>query len=172
MLIADMIIESATLLERLARSPASAHDLYKTGDPDAPDSIKDRNGEVVLGLCRRCRKGECELTEPCTAPSTPDFERECDDADKICAALGLTVEQARTEGGSLNVPKILNHIQETLDALKEASAFGAAMVNRRPAPKCDPTLTECPRCHNDASKCDGVFKDFRPAAIAKGSGHD
>ncbi len=41
------------------------HDIYKTGDPDAPDVIKDRNGEVVLSLCRRCGRGECELDEPC-----------------------------------------------------------------------------------------------------------
>lgn len=43
----------------------SEHDLYKTGDPDAPDSIKDSNGEVALGLCRRCKRAERELEEPC-----------------------------------------------------------------------------------------------------------
>lgn len=42
-----------------------AHILYKTGDPDAPDVIKDRNGEVVLGLCRICGRGGAELSEPC-----------------------------------------------------------------------------------------------------------
>lgn len=42
-----------------------AHNLYETGDPRAPDSIKDRNGEVVLGLCKRCGRGESELSEPC-----------------------------------------------------------------------------------------------------------
>lgn len=41
------------------------HDLYRTRDRDAPDQIKDRNGEVVLGLCRRCGKSEFELSEPC-----------------------------------------------------------------------------------------------------------
>lgn len=41
------------------------HDLYRTGDPDAPEVIKDRNGEVVLALCRRCGRGECELERPC-----------------------------------------------------------------------------------------------------------
>lgn len=25
-------------------------------------------------------------------------------------------------------------------------------------PRCDPTLTECPRCKNDIAKCDGAFK--------------
>lgn len=41
------------------------HDLYKTGDPDAPEVIKDRNGVVALGLCRRCGKAEIELMEEC-----------------------------------------------------------------------------------------------------------
>lgn len=43
----------------------SGHDLYKTGDADAPEVIKDRNGEVVLGMCRKCGKGEAELVESC-----------------------------------------------------------------------------------------------------------
>jgi hypothetical protein len=41
----------------------SEHDLYKTGDSDAPESIKDSNGEVVLALCRKCGRGESELEE-------------------------------------------------------------------------------------------------------------
>ncbi len=39
------------------------HVLYKTGDLDAPFQIKDRNGEVVLNMCRKCRKAEAELEE-------------------------------------------------------------------------------------------------------------
>lgn len=45
----------------------SKHTLYKTGDKDAPDIIKDRNGEVVLGLCKVCGKAERELEQPCCA---------------------------------------------------------------------------------------------------------
>lgn len=41
------------------------HDLYKTGDRDAPQAILDSNGEVVLGLCRKCNRAEIELKEPC-----------------------------------------------------------------------------------------------------------
>jgi hypothetical protein len=41
------------------------HDLYKTGDDDAPDVIKDWNGEVVLALCRRCHKAEIDLVLRC-----------------------------------------------------------------------------------------------------------
>lgn len=41
------------------------HVLFETHDNDAPDTIKDRNGEVVLGLCKKCGRAEVELTEPC-----------------------------------------------------------------------------------------------------------
>lgn len=41
------------------------HVLYKTEDKDAPESIKDRNDEVVLSLCRVCGKGEADLEEFC-----------------------------------------------------------------------------------------------------------
>ncbi len=41
------------------------HVLYETGDEDAPDIIKDRNGEVVLGLCRKCGLGESDLDLSC-----------------------------------------------------------------------------------------------------------
>lgn len=40
----------------------AAHDIYKTGDDDAPRSILDIHGEVVLSMCRRCGKAESELT--------------------------------------------------------------------------------------------------------------
>ncbi len=48
------------------------HDLYKTGDSDAPDVIKDRNGEVVLELCRRCGRAERELGPSCLEVSRND----------------------------------------------------------------------------------------------------
>jgi len=41
------------------------HDLFKTGDPDAPEAIKDRNGHVALDQCRRCGRAEIELSEVC-----------------------------------------------------------------------------------------------------------
>lgn len=37
------------------------HLLYKDGDPDLPQAILDRNGQVVLGLCRICNAAEAEL---------------------------------------------------------------------------------------------------------------
>ena len=41
------------------------HVLYEDGDPDIPKDILDRNGQVVLGLCKVCGRAECELDEPC-----------------------------------------------------------------------------------------------------------
>ena len=41
------------------------HALYETGDPDAPKAIQDRNGEVVLGLCRVCGGAEGSLPTDC-----------------------------------------------------------------------------------------------------------
>jgi hypothetical protein len=41
------------------------HQLYETGDKDAPYSIKDRNGEVVLALCRICNGAEASLATTC-----------------------------------------------------------------------------------------------------------
>jgi hypothetical protein len=49
----------------LTTKNTDTHDLYRTGDKDAPDIIKDRNGHVVLELCRRCGRGEIELSAPC-----------------------------------------------------------------------------------------------------------
>lgn len=53
---------STTACDDQHASDPTKHDLFKTGDPDAPDVIKDNNGEVVLDLCRKCGKTEIELT--------------------------------------------------------------------------------------------------------------
>lgn len=52
----------------------AAHDLYETGDSDAPEAIKDRNGEVVLNMCRRCGKAEVELDTRDGCEGRPDAE--------------------------------------------------------------------------------------------------
>lgn len=48
------------------------HELFETGDSDAPNYIRDRNGDVVLGMCRRCRKGEIELDQQCEPAPTKE----------------------------------------------------------------------------------------------------
>lgn len=62
--ITSLRAENATL-KAISSAKGPQHDLYADGDADAPDCIKDRNGQIVLGLCKKCGKAECELTEPC-----------------------------------------------------------------------------------------------------------
>jgi len=102
----------------------------------------DTNEMIALLLppngCYKCSDTRKEIAEELARRSV-DLERECADADKICAALGLTVDKSRTEGGSLNVPRIVGHIQETLTALRESHAFGVAMSDKyvaSRAPEC------------------------------------
>jgi len=47
------------------------HPLWETGEVGVPSAILDRNGEVVLGLCKVCGRGECELDEPCSPKVSP-----------------------------------------------------------------------------------------------------
>lgn len=51
-----------------------SHELYKTGDEDAPSYLKYRNGEVVVRMCRKCGRGEAGLTEPCARNNTETFD--------------------------------------------------------------------------------------------------
>lgn len=61
------------------------HNLYKTGDLDAPSIIKDQNGEVVLAMCRDCKRAESDLPEVCNADpaeSTPSKKSHAHKAQK------------------------------------------------------------------------------------------
>jgi hypothetical protein len=51
------------------------HVLYTTTDADRPAEICDGNGEVVLGLCKLCGKGEAELApyNPLEDPTSDGF---------------------------------------------------------------------------------------------------
>jgi hypothetical protein len=44
---------------------AKQHVFYKDKDRDAPQPILDRNGKVVLALCRVCGQGEATLESVC-----------------------------------------------------------------------------------------------------------
>lgn len=45
---------------------AHEHDLYRDGDANIPPALCDRNGQVVLGQCRRCGRAEVELSKLCS----------------------------------------------------------------------------------------------------------
>ena len=64
------------------------HELYETGDEDAPDSIKDRNGDVALEMCKRCGRAESELSEPCHKAEQPQPEP---DVGAMADALGAAL---------------------------------------------------------------------------------
>lgn len=51
------------------------HDLYKDGDHSIPKEILDRNGQVVLGLCKICDAAEVELEDPCIPESSETIAR-------------------------------------------------------------------------------------------------
>lgn len=58
-------------------------------------------------------------------------------------------------------PRFQQAYQTMAAAVEAAVLQGAALTAAQPAAlpaKCNPTLTECPRCKNDIAKCDGIFK--------------
>lgn len=57
------IVDRVTNTQQDWRGSRVAHELFRTGDEDAPSVIRDRNAEVVLDLCRYCGKGESQLLE-------------------------------------------------------------------------------------------------------------
>lgn len=50
------------------------HILFETEDKDAPDSIRDRNGEVCLDLCKVCHGAEACLPTNCPGRPLTYFE--------------------------------------------------------------------------------------------------
>lgn len=55
-------------MSRQRKVDPQGHHLYCTADPDRPEAICDRNGEVVLACCVICGRGEVQLEEPCIDP--------------------------------------------------------------------------------------------------------
>lgn len=90
-----------------------SHELYKTGDADAPEQIKDRNGEVVLDQCRHCGRAGAELLdgEPCAkAPANENYPPELygEHMSSALKTLATVVEPAR-----LDVVRRLLVLQDT-----------------------------------------------------------
>lgn len=65
----DLEFAAAKPGDKVKTSPYSQHVLYTDADKDRPEVICDSNGVVVLGLCKRCGKGEVELEGPCAQPA-------------------------------------------------------------------------------------------------------
>jgi hypothetical protein len=93
------------------------------------DEFKPRNKEEKQRMREAYEAGMNDLSAQREGVAAA-FEQECNDVDQILRKLGLDPEKVRTECGYLIVPRILNHIQETLDALIQATNFGAAMNDK------------------------------------------
>lgn len=52
-------------VKRLEELAKKEHTLYKDGDSNIPEQILDRNGQVALSMCKKCRRAEIDLEEPC-----------------------------------------------------------------------------------------------------------
>lgn len=89
------------------------HDLYETGDPDAPDCVRDRNGDVVLELCRRCGRGEVELSEPCsTLRKERGFQMKNETEGYITE--DELINQLRSEGYNITRRKLRRYVKAGL----------------------------------------------------------
>lgn len=61
------------------------HQLWAKGDPGLPTVLTDRNGDVVLGMCRVCGQAEAELEDTCPGYEWPEGARAL--AGEIAAAV-------------------------------------------------------------------------------------
>lgn len=50
---------------------STSHNLYRDGDKDAPENIKDNMGRVALDMCRDCGRAEAQLDGACPARLEP-----------------------------------------------------------------------------------------------------
>ena len=61
------------------------HQLWEKGDAGLPTVLTDRNGDVVLGMCRVCGQAEAELEDTCPGYKWPEGARAL--AGEIAAAV-------------------------------------------------------------------------------------
>lgn len=83
---------------------AKAHVLWQRGDIGLPDVVQDRNGDVTLGLCKVCGRGESELVEPCVVKDEPEYKRTAQD-DVAAFGIGFEVNGKRVAPGCVHVYK-------------------------------------------------------------------
>lgn len=72
------VIALEALTQRPAAQEPCQHVLYETTDADRPTEICDRNGEVVLAMCKLCRKAEVELEDAQRATPEPVGDVRCE----------------------------------------------------------------------------------------------
>ena len=93
------------------------HVLFKDGDSDIPNAIKDRNGQVALSMCRYCGAAESELEDDCCIPPKPRTNREI----RMDAAMDKLAEVV--EPGRLEVMGRLLVLQDTCYGLAKNAGW-------------------------------------------------
>lgn len=102
-----------------ATSMDTTHALFTDSDADRADVICDRNGQVVLGLCKTCGRAEAELCQPCV-PRISDEQlaqqHALDGGPRSAAARALTELWHRRSRGENAVIKRIFHGWKILPA--------------------------------------------------------
>jgi len=99
-----------------------------------------------------------------------EWRKECDDADDLCELLGLRSDLYRTEGGSLNLPRIKTALRERAEAERNEWKCEALVRRDRIAElererkltdaMLDLALKERDALKQDAERLDWVMKQF------------
>lgn len=96
------------------------HDLYKPGDLGIPDNIRDRNGDITLGLCKRCGRAEIDLDKPClTMDELEPIGLAIDDLLNLTCAMSLSMVPNETHVTALRakLPEVIKKIHDAYVAL-------------------------------------------------------
>ena len=118
----DLLKEQAAEITRLKSELQDSHkrnyithSLFETGDTDCPEQAKDRNGEVVLGVCKNCGRIEVDLAEPC------DHRKEIARLKSVIAKCHSALTQCKQWKEGANTLTCHNHeaVEEALAAIKE-----------------------------------------------------
>ena len=141
------------------------HDLYKNGDANIPEVIKDRNGEVALRLCKRCGRAECELDEPCLTQQE-QLEALAEQIRLLKEALSYCVEDSRyvlttieTHCGSVHGERRIKAQQVDIDRAVSALALpdlSTSILNQRDARTLKEAAQKCLELASGKSHHDGV----------------
>lgn len=160
------------------------HDLINTGDADSHKAIEDSNGEVVLGQCRVCRRGESELDLdggvcPGKAPSGPVTTAEAIKkattrkkhvkltCGQVAAVLGVSKSMKRA--GVLRSMVREYHGAESEYVSNVAADYAADYVKNAEAEFSNKYKTEIIKC--DPKKQHAII-NVHPSLIASGKRED
>ena len=93
------------------------HNLYERGDAGCPDQILDRNGDVVLGLCKACGQAEADLAPDCPMFGVQPWRKAWDDnkCQRVVSHVDDEIERLRkVTAGLIDVERERNLLAEAI----------------------------------------------------------